>query len=199
MLPVENPGCIIVRRVQQPCGRKLQVFSPKRRDHHRPSHRHLFEEALVFESPRSMKEDTAPLKRSTLLGGVRATRSSSIRFTEPQGRTEEPLVRPRHLTRSSAPPPYASRYSEYGFIIMTEEEEKKLTRLEERLVENVDFDDQALHVLGFHADIYYMLGHLGWVQSSNGVSANTHEEFTLEILMTMAHIFDEECRVSHSI
>jgi hypothetical protein len=82
---------------------------------------------------------------------------------------------------------------------MTEEEEKKLTRLEERLVENVDFDDQALHVLGFHADIYYMLGHLGWVESSNGVSANTHEEFTLEILMIMAHILDEECRVSHSI
>jgi hypothetical protein len=40
-------------------------------------------------------------------------------------------------------------------------------------------------------DIYYMLGHRGWVQSSNGVSANTHKEFTLEILMTMAHIIDE--------
>jgi hypothetical protein len=40
-------------------------------------------------------------------------------------------------------------------------------------------------------DIYYMLGHLGWVQFSNGVSANTHKEFALEILMTMAAILDE--------
>jgi hypothetical protein len=74
---------------------------------------------------------------------------------------------------------------------MTEEEEKKLARLEKRLVANVDFDDQALNLLGFGRDIYYMLGHLGWVQFSNGVSANTHKEFSLEILMTMAHILDE--------
>jgi hypothetical protein len=40
-----------------------------------------------------------------------------------------------------------------------EEEEKKLTHLEKRLVENIDFDDQALQVLGLHTDIYYMLGH----------------------------------------
>jgi hypothetical protein len=33
---------------------------------------------------------------------------------------------------------------------MTEEEEKKLTHLEKRLVAHVDFDDQALQVLGFH-------------------------------------------------
>jgi hypothetical protein len=62
-----------------------------------------------------------------------------------------------------------------------EEEEEKLTRLE-RLVANVDFNDQALNILGFHTDIFYMLGHLGWVQSSNGVSAN---------LMTLAAILDE--------
>jgi hypothetical protein len=73
-----------------------------------------------------------------------------------------------------------------------EEEEKKLTRLEKRLVANVKFDDQALQVLGFHTNSYYMLGHLGWVQFSNGVSANTDKEFTLEILMTMAPILDEE-------
>jgi hypothetical protein len=71
-----------------------------------------------------------------------------------------------------------------------EEEEKKLARLE-WLVANVYFDDQALQVLGFHPDIYYMLGHLGWVQFSNGVSANTHKEFALEILMNMAPILDE--------
>jgi hypothetical protein len=37
---------------------------------------------------------------------------------------------------------------------MTEEEEKKLTHLEKRLVANVEFGDQALKVLGFHKDIY---------------------------------------------
>jgi hypothetical protein len=36
-----------------------------------------------------------------------------------------------------------------------------------------------------------MLGHLGWVKFSNRVSANTHKEFALEILMTMASILDE--------
>jgi hypothetical protein len=39
--------------------------------------------------------------------------------------------------------------------------------------------------------MYFMLGHLGWVQFSNGVSANTHKEFALEILMTIAPILDE--------
>jgi hypothetical protein len=73
---------------------------------------------------------------------------------------------------------------------MSEEEEKKLSRLEKRLAANVDFDDQALNSLGFGTDIYYMLGHLGWVQFFNGVSANTHKEFALEILMTMP-ILDE--------
>jgi hypothetical protein len=77
-----------------------------------------------------------------------------MRFTEPQGRTEEPPVPPRRSTRSSAPPPYTLRYSTYGFIILSEEEEeKKLSRLEKRLVANVDFDDQALNSLGFGTDI----------------------------------------------
>jgi hypothetical protein len=74
---------------------------------------------------------------------------------------------------------------------MSEEEEKKLALLEKRLVANVAFDDQALNSLGFGTNIYYMLGHLGWVQLSNGVSANTHKEFSLEILMTMARILDD--------
>jgi hypothetical protein len=74
---------------------------------------------------------------------------------------------------------------------LSEEEENKLSRLEKRLVANVDFDDQALNALGFGTNIYYMLGHLGWVQFSNGVSENTHKEFALEILMTMAPILDE--------
>jgi hypothetical protein len=78
---------------------------------------------------------------------------------------EEPPVPPCHSTRSSAPPPYAPQYSEYGFIIMTEEEEEeeKLARLDKRLVSNVDFDEQDLNLLGFDMDIYYMLGHQGWV------------------------------------
>jgi hypothetical protein len=74
---------------------------------------------------------------------------------------------------------------------MSEEEEKKLARLEKRLVSNVDFDDQALNSFGFGMDIYYMLGHLGWVQFSNGMLANTHTKFSLEIQMTMAPILDE--------
>jgi hypothetical protein len=140
-----------------------------------------------------MEEDTTPPRRNDalLLGGMRATRSRSMRFTEPQGRTEEPPVPPRRSTRSSAPAPYTPRYSTYGFIILTDEEEKKLSRLEKRLVGNVDLNDQALSYLGFGTDIYYMLGHLGWVQFSNGVSANTHKEFSLEILMTIAPILDE--------
>jgi hypothetical protein len=148
----------------------------------------------VSESPQSMEEDTTPPRRNDtlLLGGMRATRSSSMRFTEPQGRTEEPPVPPRRSTRSSAPPLYTPRYSAYGFIIMSEEEEeKRLSCLEKRIVANVDFDDQALNSFCFGTDIYYMFGHLGWVQFSNGVSANTHMEFALKILMTMAPILDE--------
>jgi hypothetical protein len=74
---------------------------------------------------------------------------------------------------------------------LSEEEENKLSRLEKRLVANVDFDVQALNSLGFGTNIYYMLGHLGWVQFSTRVSANTHKEFALKILMTMAPILDE--------
>jgi hypothetical protein len=36
------------------------------------------------------------------------------------------------------------------------EEEKKLSRLEKRLVANNDFDDQALNTLGFGTDILYV-------------------------------------------
>jgi hypothetical protein len=67
---------------------------------------------------------------------------------------------------------------------------KRLARLEKRLVANIDFDDQDLNLLGFSTDIY-MLGHLEWVQFSNGVSTNTHKAFALEILMTMAPILHE--------
>jgi hypothetical protein len=74
---------------------------------------------------------------------------------------------------------------------LSEKEEKKLAHLEKRLVANVDFDHQALNSVGFGTNMYYMLGQLGWVQFSNGVSTNTQKEFSLEILMTMAPILDE--------
>jgi hypothetical protein len=54
----------------------------------------------VSESPQSMEEDTTPLRRNNtlLLGGMRATRSSSMRFIEPQDRTEELPVPPHRST-----------------------------------------------------------------------------------------------------
>jgi hypothetical protein len=51
---------------------------------------------------------------------------------------------------------------------MSEEEEKKLSHLEKRLVANVDFDDQVLNSLGFGMDIYYMLGTLDGCNSPTG-------------------------------
>jgi hypothetical protein len=39
---------------------------------------------------------------------------------------------------------------------LSSEEEEGLSRLEKRLVPNVEFDDQALYTLGFGTDIYYM-------------------------------------------
>jgi hypothetical protein len=51
---------------------------------------------------------------------------------------------------------------------LSEEEEKKLSRLEKRLVANVNFDDQPLNSLGFGMDIYYMLGTLDGCNSPMG-------------------------------
>jgi hypothetical protein len=78
-----------------------------------------------------MEEDKTPPRRNNtlLLGGMRSTQSSSMRFTEPHGCTEEPPVRPHRSTQSSSPPPHTPWYSN-GFIIMTKEEEERLARLE---------------------------------------------------------------------
>jgi hypothetical protein len=53
----------------------------------------LFKEALG-ESPRIMEEDVAPPRSDTLPLGGMSTRSSSMRYTEPRGHTEEPSVPP---------------------------------------------------------------------------------------------------------
>jgi hypothetical protein len=66
-------------------------------------------------------------------------------------------------------------------------------------VPNVEFDDQALFSLGFGTNIYYMLGHLGWVQFSNGVSVDTHKGLALEIVMTIAPILDDGVQSYHSV
>jgi hypothetical protein len=117
-----------------------------------------------------MEEDMAPPRRNDtlLLGGMRATRISSMRFTEPQGCTEEPPVPPRRSTRSSVPPPYTPRYSTYGFVILSEEEKKKLSRLEKRFVANFNFDDQALNYLGFGMAIFICWGTLDGCNSPTG-------------------------------
>jgi hypothetical protein len=126
-----KPRILLERRVLQSCGRKPQVSSPRRRGRRLPSHiRRRLRVGTRFPS---------------LLGAWRRTRhhqggttlSSSVarRFTECQGRTEEPPVPPRRSARSSAPPPYTPWYSAYGFIILSKEEEKKFSRLEKRLVE----------------------------------------------------------------
>jgi hypothetical protein len=46
----------------------------------------------VFES---MEDTTPPRRNDTLLGGMRVTRSTSMRFIKPQGSTEESSVPPR--------------------------------------------------------------------------------------------------------
>jgi hypothetical protein len=89
LLPVENLGYIFVRGSVATMEENYKSFHQKEGiivvqaiiDN-------LFDGHSVSESPRSMEEDTAPPRRNhtLLLDGMRATRSSSMRFTEPQGR-----------------------------------------------------------------------------------------------------------------
>jgi hypothetical protein len=129
LLPGENPRYIFVRESAAIMEENYKPFSPKKKGSS-SSKTTSSRRRSVSEYPWSMEEDTAPPRRNNtlLLGGMRATRNSFMRFTKLQGHMEEPLVQPRHSTRSSAPPPYTPRYSE-GYV-MTEEEEKKLARLE---------------------------------------------------------------------
>ena len=111
----------------------------------------------VAESPRGMEVDNpAPRSDMLLLGGMRDPRSSSMRFTE--GAPPPP----RRSTRSSAPPPYKPKKSEYGFTILSKEEEERLKFMKGRLRANYDFDDEALEKLGFHHDIHKLLENIGW-------------------------------------
>jgi hypothetical protein len=132
LLPGENPGYIFVRESAAIMEENYKPFHQKKKgsSSSKPSSTISSRRHSVSESPRSMEEDTAPPRRNRtlLLGGMRAIRNSFMKFTKLQGHMEEPPVQPRHSTRSSAPPSYAPRYSE-GYVIMTEEEEKKLARL----------------------------------------------------------------------
>jgi hypothetical protein len=65
-----------------------------------------------------------------LLGSMRSMRSSSMRYTEPHGHTEETPVPLLRSTCSSAPLPYEPKRSKYGFMIKMKEEEDKLGYLE---------------------------------------------------------------------
>src|SRR6185312_1401577 len=125
------------------------------------------------------EDNPAPRSDMLLLGGMRDPRSSSMRFTE---RMPPP---PRRSTRSSAPPPYKPKHSEYGFAILSMEEEERLKFMKGRLRANYDFDDEALEKLGFHHDIYKLLKNIGWKLFSDGVTVDMQEEVTLEMFMTM--------------
>jgi hypothetical protein len=194
LLPVENPGYIFVRESATIMEESYKSF-------------HQEEGIIVVEAINNFFKEALGFRVSSEYGGGHGTaeeeRHSSPRWHEGHTKLVYEVNRTSRTYGGAARPTSSlvtivrstsihSVVFRVGFIIMMEEEEEeKLTLLEKRLIENFHFDDQALQVLGFHTDIYYMLGHLGRVQFSNGVSANTHKEFVLEILMTKAHILDE--------
>ena len=113
----------------------------------------------VSGSPWSMEEDNpAPRSDMLLLGGMRDPRSSSMRFTEG--------LHLLHGVRQGHP---HHRHSEYGFTILSMEEEERLKFMNGRLRANYDFDDEALEKLGFHHDIYQLLENIDWKLFSGGV------------------------------
>jgi hypothetical protein len=156
LLPVENPGYIFVRESAATMEENYKSF-------------HQEEGIIVVQAIiDNLFEEALGFRVSSEHGGGHGTteeeRHSSSRCDEGHtklvyevhqtSRTYGGAARPTSpLNTIIPPPPYAPWYSE-GFVIMTEEEENKLARLE-RLVANVDFDDQALHILGFH------MGHQG--------------------------------------
>lgn len=81
----------------------------------------------------------APRSDILLLGGMRDQRSSSMRFTQPHGHDSAPLIPPRRTIRSTAPPPYKPKMSEYVFTILSKQEEERLMNLRGRLRANINF------------------------------------------------------------
>lgn len=136
----------------------------------------------VSELPQAMEEDlAAPRGDQLLLGGG----SSSTRFAD------QAMPLPRRTTRSSAPPPYMAKKCEYGFTIMSKEEEDKLDNLKKRVMPNFEFDDDSLWKLGIHHDIDILLENLGWKQFADGVSVDMRVDLALEMFVTMEKIMKE--------
>ena len=75
--------------------------------------------------------------------------------------------------------------SEYGFIILSKEEEEMLKFMKGRLRANYDFNDEALEKLGFNHDIYQLLENIGWKLFFDGVTVDMQEEVALEMFMTL--------------
>src|SRR6185503_14603532 len=100
--------------------------------HRHPTHRQVLRGGTRSPSLRGAWRKTTPQPRSDmlLLGGMRDPRSSSMRFTEGMAPP------PRRSTRSSSPPPYKPKNSEYGFIILSKEEEERLKFMKGRLRAN---------------------------------------------------------------
>ncbi|CAN6299830.1 unnamed protein product [Urochloa humidicola] len=133
-----------------------------------------------------MEEDIVKPQRDMLLiGGMCDPRSASMRFPEPRAQAGTPPLPPRHTTRSTAPLPYTPKETPYGFQLLSEEEEAKLKNLMGRIMENSTFDDDTLIQIGFHNDIYRLLGNLGWTKFTMGEFVDHRVDTTLEMLITM--------------
>ncbi|CAN6243932.1 unnamed protein product [Urochloa humidicola] len=110
-----------------------------------------------------MEEDiVVPQRDMLLLGSMRDPRRASMGFLQQGTRGGAPRVPLRHSTRSTAPLPYIPKDTIYNFQPLSVEEESKFNNLVGRIMENSTFDDDTLIALGFHNDIYKLLGNLGW-------------------------------------
>lgn len=78
--------------------------------------------------------------------------------------------------------------STYGFTITSEEEEERLENIEGRIVANYDFDDDFLHKIGFHSDMYKLLGNIGWVQFALNGPVSVRKDVVVEMFVTMKKV-----------
>ncbi|CAO2146640.1 unnamed protein product [Urochloa humidicola] len=133
-----------------------------------------------------MEEDTVEARRDMLLlGGMRDLRSASTRFLQPRAQAGAPPCSTPTTTRSTAPPPYTPKETPYGFMLLSEEEEAKFKNLVGRIMENSTFDNDTLIHLGFHNDIYRLLGNLGWTKFAVEELVDHREDTALEMLVTL--------------